>query len=168
LPRDVESQWARIVSPAAGANRGFCWLPDINDEVLVCFEGGRLEFPLVLGGLWNGKDKPPDANADGKNNRHVIRTRSGHSVVLDDADGEQHIQIQDGHGNTIKITSRDNAITLSARGDIVLEAPDGAISLRARTVDIQSQEATGLRAGTQLDLQAKSQANLKGAVVNIN
>jgi uncharacterized protein involved in type VI secretion and phage assembly len=168
LTGDVESQWARIVGPGAGANRGWYWLPDLDDEVLVCFEGGRFELPLILGSLWNGKDKPPESNADGKNARHLVKTRGGHTIVLDDTENEQTIAIADMHGNRLVISSRDNAITLSAEGDIVLQSHSGTISLRATTVDIQSTDATRVQAGSAAEIQGSSEVKIRGAVVNIN
>ena len=35
------------------------WVPQVGDEVLVAFEHGDMSFPVVLGGLWNGKDTTP-------------------------------------------------------------------------------------------------------------
>ena len=41
------------------ADRGFYSLPEIGDEVLVTFENGDIAHPVIVGSLWNGKDKPP-------------------------------------------------------------------------------------------------------------
>ncbi|ETX05496.1 MAG: hypothetical protein ETSY2_22635, partial [Candidatus Entotheonella gemina] len=62
-----ESHWARIAMPMAGPERGFYFLPEVDDEVLVAFEHGLIEWPYVLGALWNGKDTPPESNGDGEN-----------------------------------------------------------------------------------------------------
>jgi len=78
LDDGFESDWARVVTAMAGAGRGLYWLPEVNDEVLVAFEHGRLDSLYVLGGLWNGKDKPPENNQDGKNNVRALKSRSGH------------------------------------------------------------------------------------------
>ena len=59
LSADYESHWARVAAPGNGASRGTVWIPEVNDEVLVAFEGGDRQRPFVLGGLWNGKDTPP-------------------------------------------------------------------------------------------------------------
>ena len=65
LPGKPESDWARVVQPAAGGGRGFYWLPEVSDEVLVAFERGQTNLPSVIGALWNGKDKPmKDAYTD--------------------------------------------------------------------------------------------------------
>src|SRR5664280_3415392 len=75
-----ESDWARVAAPMAGNKRGFYFLPEVDDEVLVAFEHGDVRFPYVLGALWNGKDAPPATNGDGKNNVRVIQSRSGHVI----------------------------------------------------------------------------------------
>src|SRR6185295_11928909 len=83
-----ESHWARVAAPMAGKERGFYFLPEVEDEVLVAFEHGDARFPYVLGALWNGKEGPPAKNDDGKNNIRVIKSRSGHIIRLTDEDGK--------------------------------------------------------------------------------
>ena len=79
----------------AGKERGLYFLPEVDDEVLVAFEHGSPDAPYVLGGLWNGKDVPPESNADGKNDRRSIMSRSGHVIRLNDKEGEEQIEIVD-------------------------------------------------------------------------
>ncbi|MCC6626335.1 MAG: VgrG-related protein [Chloroflexi bacterium] len=59
LDDQTESHWLRLVTPLTGAERGGHFLPEVNDEVLVIFEQGEINNAYVIGGLWNGKDKPP-------------------------------------------------------------------------------------------------------------
>ncbi|HEY9664289.1 MAG TPA: phage baseplate assembly protein V, partial [Allocoleopsis sp.] len=96
-----ESYWARIATLMAGQARGTFFLPEVNDEVLVAFEQSNINHPYILGCLWNGEDKPPDKNEDGKNNIRTIRSRSGHQITFnDDADGKKEkleIQTKGGH-----------------------------------------------------------------------
>ena len=68
-----ESYWARLAVPMAGNGRGTVFIPEVGDEVLVAFEREDLRFPYVLGALWNGKDKPPLANDDGKNDKRIVQ-----------------------------------------------------------------------------------------------
>ena len=46
--------WARLATLMGGNNRGSWFIPDVDDEVLVVFEGGDPRRPYVIGGLWNG------------------------------------------------------------------------------------------------------------------
>src|SRR5829696_2975045 len=70
--------WARLATLMGGNNRGSWFIPDVGDEVLVLFEGGDARRPYVVGGLWNGSDKPPDTmDKGGQNNRKVLCSRNG-------------------------------------------------------------------------------------------
>jgi phage baseplate assembly protein V len=165
----VESDWARVVTPMAGAGRGLYWLPEVNDEVLVAFEHGRPDSLYVLGGLWNGKDKPPESNQDGKNDVRAITSRSGHVIRLTDTKDDERIEIIDKTGkNRIVIAAKDNTITIGGDADITVQSANGKLSLSGKGVEISSQAAVKIEAEQSMDLQAKAQLNVKGATVNIN
>ena len=87
--------WAPIVMLGAGKNRGWFFIPEKDDEVLVLFEHGDINRPLIIGALWNGKDKPPDKNPGG-NPRRMIKSRAGSTITFDDDGGK--IVIEDGGG----------------------------------------------------------------------
>jgi phage baseplate assembly protein V len=169
LGDQVESDWARVVSPMAGSSRGLYWLPEVNDEVLVAFEHGRPDSVYVLGGLWNGKDKPPESNQDGKNDVRALTSRSGHVIRLTDTKDDERIEIIDKSGkNRIVIASKDNTITISGDADITVKSANGKLSLSGKGVEITSQAAVKIQAQQGMDLQAQTQLNVKGQTVNIN
>ena len=164
-----ESHWARVLTPMAGKERGLYCLPEVEDEVLVAFEHGMMEFPYVLGGLWNGKDAPPATNGDGKNNLRVLKSRSGHLITLDDTEGAEKIQVTDKTGkNMIVIDSKKNTILITADADITLEAPNGKLKLSGKGIEINSQAEIKIEASQNVDVKAGPQLNLKGNLVNIN
>lgn len=168
LSDEAESHWARVATPMAGKERGLYFLPEVDDEVLLAFEHGSVEFPYVIGALWNGKDKPPVSNSDGKNNQRALVSRSGHTIVLDDTSGEECIIIEDKSGkNSIIINTKDNSITITAGGDVTLKA-GGKLSLSGKGVEIVSTDAMTLKASKNLDASAGPQMNLKGKMININ
>lgn len=126
-----ESAWARLVAPMAGAGRGFFALPEIDDEVLVGFEHGDIHRPFVLGGLWNGQDRPPvttvaAVGGNGKVNQRVLKSRAGHTITLNDSEGAEEITIIDKTGNNkIVLHSPDNSLQITVQGQIRLTAPGG-------------------------------------------
>ncbi|MDF2627853.1 MAG: hypothetical protein K0R39_1684 [Symbiobacteriaceae bacterium] len=77
--------WARLATAMAGNGRGHWFIPDVDDEVLVCFEGGDPSRPYIMGALWNGKDKAPETMAE-ENNVKSITTRSGIKLTFDDTE----------------------------------------------------------------------------------
>ncbi len=194
LPKDKDaelaSNWARIAAPMAGAERGFLFLPEVDDEVLVAFEHGDVGHPYIVGALWNKKDKPPTGttevlSSDKKYvNQRVLRSRSGHLIVLDDTEGEEQIIIQDKTGkNSIVINSKENSMQIRVDGDLTIEAggklvikSGGDMSLESdakgsiKTKSDLAVEATGNSkiAGAQLALEGKGKSELKGAQVSIN
>ena len=91
-----ESAWACVAAPMAGKDRGFLFLPEVDDEVLIGFEHGDIHRPLVLGALWNGKDRLPigageAVGGDSLVNNRVLKSRSGHTILLDDTAGAEEI-----------------------------------------------------------------------------
>jgi uncharacterized protein involved in type VI secretion and phage assembly len=168
LSDEEESFWARVAAPMAGKERGFYFLPEVEDEVLVAFEQGDARFPYVLGGLWNGTDKPPEKNDDGKNSARSIKSRSGHVIRLSDKDGEEKIEIIDKSGNKIEFDAAKNTITVTSEKDIVLSAASGTIKLDAQKIEIKSSADTKIESGAGMDVKATGAMNIKGATVNIN
>jgi phage baseplate assembly protein V len=165
----VESDWTRVVTAMAGKERGLYCLPEVDDEVLVAFEHGRPDSLYVLGGLWNGKDKPPESNADGKNNVRALKSRSGHVIRLTDTQGGEKIEIIDKTGkNSIVISAKDNTVTITADADITVKSTSGKLKLAGNGVEITSQAAVKIEASQNMDLKAGPQLNIKGGTVNIN
>lgn len=137
LSAEHASDWARVVVPGGGAERGIAFLPEIDDEVLVGFELGDIHFPYVIGGLWNGKDHPPDTEelvGSGEVRRRVIRSRSGHTVVFDDGPSSG-VTISDRVGNTIRLDSEQRSLTIEAKGDLNITA-GGRVVIKGVTIDL--------------------------------
>ncbi len=165
-----ESYWARVLTPMAGKERGIYCLPEVDDEVLVAFEQGQVEFPYILGSLWNGKDKPPAVNEDGKNNQRLIKSRSGHQIILDDTEGEEKIIIRDKtEKNEVIIDSSKNAMTIKveqdltveAKGKISLKSSGGDLSIECKNLAIQAQQNCEIKANSQCTVQANGGMALK-------
>jgi uncharacterized protein involved in type VI secretion and phage assembly len=169
LADNVDSDWARIAVPMAGDGRGVFFPPEVNDEVLVAFEHGDPHVPYVLGALWNGKDKPPEANADGRNDVRTIRSRSGHVIRLTDKQGTERIEIVDKSGKTrVVLDSADGKITITGDSGVVIDAPNGTLTLRGQEVAINAKTGVKIEAGSDLSATAKTRLAIKGQVVQIN
>lgn len=139
--------WARLATLMAGKDRGSWFIPDVDDEVLVAFEGGDPRRPYVIGALWNGKDTPPES-MDGAGNNFVksITSRKGVKVTLDDQDGQekliletpggQKVTMQDGPGKIEIRDSNGNSITLDTGGVKIVAA--AKVMVQASTVEVSA------------------------------
>ncbi len=164
-----DNSWAWVVSPMAGNNKGFFFLPDVDDEVLVAFEQGDINQPYILGVLWNEKDKPPGKNENGENNIKMIRSRSGHVIRIDDTKGKEKIEIIDkSQKNIIIIDTKENKISLISEKDIEILAPKGKLTISAKEIEVKSSASTKIEASAGMDLKASGTTTIKGATVNIN
>ena len=113
------TEWCRVSQLYAGGGYGSVFVPEKGDEVLVAFVHGDMRFPIVLGGLYNGVDKPPTARTDGRDQK-IIRTKAGHEVLLDD--GAKEIRITTAEGGTVTVNA-DGSITLKAP-KVIVESGD--------------------------------------------
>src|SRR5439155_2322206 len=96
--------WARLATPMAGNDRGVWFIPDVNDEVVLAFEGGDARRPYVIGALWNGKDQPPQTmDGGGRNDIKLIRSRNGVKVTLDDTDGQEQLILETPGGQKVTL-----------------------------------------------------------------
>ena len=168
-----ESSWSRLCSFMAGKDRGGFFLPEVGDEVLVAFENGDINRPIVLGALWNGVDTPPETNSDGKNNVRKIKSRSGHEIIFHDDSGQEKLEIhtQAGHSLVLDDSSGSEKITVndkSGSNSIVFDSAQGSITVESGTkLKIKSQMVE-IESGGTMTIKAGATLTLKGAVVQIN
>ncbi len=164
-----DNNMAWVVSPVAGNNKGFFFLPEEGDQVLVAFRQGDINEPYILGVLWNEKDKPPEKNENGENNIKMIKSRSGHVIKIDDTKGKEKIEIIDkSQKNKIIIDTKENKISLISEKDIEILAPKGKLTISAKEIEVKSSASTKIEASAGMDLKASGTTTIKGATVNIN
>ena len=59
LRRNSKPAWARQLKPNGNSQDGPFFMPEIGDEVIISFIHGDIRHPVILGGLYNGQDRPP-------------------------------------------------------------------------------------------------------------
>ena len=112
-----KTPWIRLLQPHSGSGKGFYFVPEIGEEVLVGFQGGNAEKPYVIGTQYNGKEK--SGYADKENNIKAVHTRSGHKLVFTE---DESILITDKSGNEILLDTKGSNITITAPETMTLNA----------------------------------------------
>jgi uncharacterized protein involved in type VI secretion and phage assembly len=175
------------------------FIPEVNDEVLVAFENDDIHRPYILGSLWNKQDKPPEATdkivANGKVNKRIIRSRTGHEIVLDDSENAEKIIIKDKTGNNkVEIDSQKKALSVQTDQTIVfktkgglqilmddqgkkIEIIDGGNTIKingtSNLISIESAMQLEIKAktikieGTTMDLKASGPMNVEGGLTTV-
>jgi uncharacterized protein involved in type VI secretion and phage assembly len=139
--------WARVATMMAGSGRGSWFIPDVNDEVLVCFEAGDPRRPFMVGALWNGRDNPPESmDGGGQNQVKAIHSRNGIVIKLEDKDGQetltlqtpggQTVVMQDGPGTIEVRDSNGNSVKLEAAGITITAS--AKVTVNASTVEVSA------------------------------
>ncbi|GAB7044479.1 MULTISPECIES: phage baseplate assembly protein V [Catenuloplanes] len=129
------SDWCRVSQFYAGNGYGAVFVPETGDEVVVAFYQGDMRFPVVLGGVYNGVDRPPTARTGGRDEK-IIRTRHGHRLVFDDTRSRAAVRITSAAGHEIELDDAGNEIRVRAAngGRITLQA--GAIHLDSNSITV--------------------------------
>jgi len=134
--------WIRVMTPDGGGsesvptNRGFVFIPEVGDHVLVGFRHGDPNRPYVMGSLFNGRT---GVGGFAENHLKSIRTRSGHVIELDDAPSSLGITIKDNKGNSVHIDSAEDSIVVNAEKDITFNAAE-TFTVNAKNMKLNVEE----------------------------
>jgi uncharacterized protein involved in type VI secretion and phage assembly len=189
LTEDHNSNWARVVATGAANHRGFDCLPEINDEVLVVFEHGDIHRPLVLGGIWNGRDAPPTPAGDsvqgGQVRLRTFKTRTGHQLQFveeDKGSSKAGVYIETTGGHKLRMNDSDRVIELETTGGHKLRLDDRNMAIdikssgghtismsdRSRNITISSTGTLKMEAMANMEIRAGGILTVNGAMIKLN
>jgi Rhs element Vgr protein len=149
---EMITPWIRIAQPYGGEDKGFYFIPEINEEVMIGFENGNAEKPYVVGTLWHGEQKPREKAFTETNNYKSILSRNKHQITFfDDHEGKGYITIKDCAGNLIAINADDNIIEIYSQGNIKLLADNDIIMEAGNNFTMKAGADISLNAGANID-----------------
>lgn len=147
-----ESPWLRMLMPHTGKGRGFYFVPEENEEVMVGFEMGKADFPYVIGSLYNGGNKF-DGHYDDKNKIKSIKTISGNEIIFND---KGSLTVRNGK-NSIELNCKDDGtLTIATEGDLIIEAK--------KNIEISCEEDLTMKVqgDYKLEVKGKHEAKVNG------
>ena len=143
-----KTPWIRLLQPHSGSGKGFYFVPEIGEEVLVGFQGGNAEKPYVIGTQYNGKEK--SGYADKENNIKAVHTRSGNRLLLNDETGDVSLESQ--KGQTIAI--------FYGNGNIEIKAPENITLSAGKSINLQAGQNITTTAGMNISASAGMSYNV--------
>lgn len=144
--KGMKTSWIRVLTPDAGSsdkvasNRGFVFIPEKGDQVMIGFHYNDPNRPYVQGSLFNGKNA---GGGGADNNVKSLTTRSGATIALDDKNGS--ITLRDPKGSTI-ILNGDNTITIQSAEKI---------TFKSKEIEIKGKEKVSISSEAELSLQGE-------------
>ena len=153
---DRYSPWLRITQPHGGDDKGFYFIPEIGEEVMVGFENGNAEKPYVIGTLYHGTQRPGRQWPDNSNNVKAIRTRNGHTVEIHDEGPGGYIRIYDYQKENYILTysTDEKLIKLESTGNIELYAQNDIIMHAGHDINASADNDVFIAAGHDMQRTA--------------
>ena len=157
---NLMTPWIRIAQPHGGKNKGFYFIPEIEEEVMVDFENGNAEKPYVVGTLWHGQQLPGDTWYNDKNEIKAIRTKNGHTIEIHDEGDDGFIKIYDHDKENYILTfsTDDKLIKLESTGNIELYAKEDIIFKAEGNMEIE------VKGNQTMKVDGDQTVDVKGAI----
>jgi hypothetical protein len=140
-----------------------------NIEAMVGFEHGDIHRPYVIGGVWNGKDAPPERVSDsvtGGVRLRTIKTRVGHVLQFVEEDkgtSKTGIRVETKDGHKIYLNDSQRCIEIETKGGHKIKMDDMAKSVSVKSTGNMSLDAAG-----NIDISANGVITVKGAMIRLN
>ncbi len=161
------SPWLRLVTPYSGAERGFYFIPEIDDEVLVGFEGGDTERPFVMGSLYHGKHKPAGNFIEDNNSFKGIVTQSNLKIEFDD--DKKVTTIETPGGNTVVLSDDDKSILLKDQNQNIVKLNSSGISMDSmEDIKITSKAKVIIDGTAGVDIKSTADTKVSGLNIKLN
>jgi type VI secretion system secreted protein VgrG len=161
------SPWLRPVNAYSGADRGFYFIPEVGDEVLVGFEGDNAEKPFLMGSMYHGKNKPKSLWPDKDNNFKGIITRGNLKIEFDDK--KKITTIETPAGNKVVLNDDGKSILLEDQNRNKVElSSNGVIIESIKDIKISSKAKITIEGTTGVDISSKSDAKITGMNIDLN
>lgn len=156
LDENMMTPWLRLSQPYAGGGKGFSFIPEIGEEVMIDFEGGNAERPFVKGTLYNGVGDPDGAWLPGNNQVKAIRTRNGHTIEIWDEGEGGYIRIYDNEKENYILTfsTDEKLIKLESAGNIEFYAQNDIIMHAGHDINTSADNDVFIAAGHDMQRTA--------------
>ena len=141
------TEWLRVITPDAGSsskvtkNRGFVFIPEKGDQVVIGFEDGNVARPIVMGSVFHGKN---GIGGSSNNDKKSLTSKSGHTISMDDSGGilvkdktDLNFIAIDGK-NAITINTDNNITLQTGKVMIIMDKENDKIIIQARNIEIRA------------------------------
>lgn len=174
-----KSGWMPVAMPYASNQAGMYFLPEIGTEVVIAFQMGDKNCPIVIGSLWNQETKLPDETAKEKNTVKRMKTKGGHEIVFSEEEKKEYLEIHTPGGMKVRLDDGEQAVTVSdkdKKNTVTISAKNGLItidgekklelSVGGKGLAVLEKDKVSLSAGA-ISIEAGQGLTLKGQSLSV-
>ncbi len=144
--------WARVVQPWAGKGWGAQFTPRVGSEVAVAFVDADPDRPIVIGGLYNGRDTPiydkDEATKSGIRSRSSLKGGSSDfsEFTFDDKKGSELVFLHAQKDLTTEV-EHDQTLTVDNCRIVTVKKDETVAIKNNQDIKIGNQQTTTIKSG---------------------
>ena len=173
MPGSV-SPWLPVAGHSRGNGSGFWTLPSTGTQALVAYTSGDMRSGYVLGFIYDGQHKPPEATG-GKASGSILVQTKNHRIEITDGEGSGEIRIESAEGQMRATIGSEGGITLvNELGGIGIRCRrlamecGGEVFLKSRSISIETEDNSEVRSGGKSTMEADGDATLRGKNIRLS
>lgn len=168
-----ESDWIPVINFLGGKDHGSFFIPEVDDQVLVAFEQGDLNRPVVIGSFYSKEVKPEVNTSNGENNIKRIKTKSGHEIIFDDKENQQKLTVSSSSGHKISLDDSSGSPKISiedktGNNKIEFDSNQGSISISSQTSIKIKAPTIEIKADSIMTIDCTGMTTVKGKPIALN
>ena len=133
--------WVPVAVPYAGNQYGYYALPEVGTEVVLAFQMGNRNSPIVLGCIWNRQNALPGETANENNTMKKLLTKGGCEIQFSEEEGKEQILVRTPKGLNLLLEDENETIRLSDQDEksgISVDTKNGAVTILAdKTLELK-------------------------------
>lgn len=158
------SRWSPVASFYTAAKGGAYFLPEVGTPVVILFENGSPNCPIVVGSLWSKDVAFPDKVPQDKNLVKTITTKRGVKITISEEEGKESLSVATPGGLMISLKDEEKRVEIQdkdKKNALFLDSGKGEMKLYA------DKKITMFAGGTEALSIEKNKVSIKSGTVSV-
>lgn len=166
---EMQTGWIPVMTPFGGDSYGAYHLPSSGNSVVIGFEQGNANRPVVLGCIWNQDNPLPGETANENNSKLLWKSKSGYMIFVEEQ--EKKVSFSDPEGkNTLIWSTEEKCLTVDVEEKMILKigsedfltlekgkiTVSGGLEVQAESIAVNTDKAYDVKAGEDVAVKGKN------------
>lgn len=173
--------WVPVVVPYAGKEYGCYALPEVGSEVVLAFQLGNRNCPIVLGSIWSKTNPLPKDTANEKNTVKKLLTKGGCEIQFSEEKNKEQILVHTPKGlkllledekETIQVLDKDgkNGVSVDSKNGTLTILADKKVEIKVGgnvMLNLEGSSKAVTISGGKITAKADQSLELKGQTLKL-